>query len=300
VVHLSASTRATVRSILEHHVIPTFGNVQLSRITHTAVAAWIAKLHGDGLSPATVQKCHQVLSRILQGAVDAERLQRNVADKVRLPRVRTQEMRFLTPEQVADLVRAHPERYRALVLCAAYGGFRFAELVGLRNKRVDLAGSVRIEETCVEAGGELHWGAPKTDAGRRTVALPSFVATALREHQAKWSRPGPEGVVFTGVDGGPVRRPNYRNRVWLPAIKKAGLEGLRFHDLRHTAVAIWIAAGANVLEVKRRAGHTRSTFTLDRYGHLFPNADVGFAKRLDELFGGPPEEGQGDVRRLSS
>jgi integrase len=99
-----------------------------------------------------------------------------------------------------------------------------------------------------------------------------------------------------------VRRPNYRNRVWLPALKKAGLEGLRFHDLRHTAVAIWIAAGANVLEVKRRAGHTRSTFTLDRYGHLFPNADAGLAQRLDELFGQPPaeREEEGDVRWLSS
>jgi len=90
-------------------------------------------------------------------------------------------------------------------------------------------------------------------------------------------------LVFTAPAGGPLRRSNYRRKIWLPALEKAGLEGLRFHDLRHTAVALWIHAGANPLEVKRRAGHERSAFTQDRYGHLFPNADEALAGRLDAL-----------------
>ncbi|MGH8902399.1 MAG: hypothetical protein ACRDYA_12145 [Egibacteraceae bacterium] len=55
-----------------------------------------------------------------------------------------------------------------------------------------------------------------------------------------------------------------------------------------------------MLEVERRAGHTRSTFTLDRYGHLFPDADEGLAARLDSLYGEqePPEAEEG--RKLSS
>jgi integrase len=300
IVNLSASTKATRRAILDHHVLPKFGRVQLGRITHTSVATWIAELEASGLSPGTVVKCHQVLSRVLAGAVDAGMLSRNVTTKVGLPRVRMQEMRFLTCEQVAGLAKVHPERYRALVLVAAYGGLRFGELAGLRRRRVDLAGRVRIEETCVEVAGELHWGAPKTDAGRRTVALPGFVAQALREHQGKWSQPGPQGVVFTGPDGGPLRRSNYRSRVWLPCLRQAGLEGLRFHDLRHTAVALWIKAGANVLEVKRRAGHTRSTFTLDRYGHLFPDADEGLADRLDSMFANGEPSDSATVRSLPS
>lgn len=300
IVHLSPSTRATRRAILDRHVLPRFGRVQLGRITHTSVATWVADLHASGLAPATVEKCHQVLSRVLQGAVDAGVLSRNVAVKVVRPRVHQQEMRFLNAEQITDLAAAHPERYRALVLTAAYGGFRFGELTGLRRRRIDPSGRVRVEETCVEVAGDLHWGAPKTDAGRRTVALPGFVAKMLRDHEARWSQLGPDGLVFTGSDGGPLRRSNYRNRVWLPALKRTGLEGLRFHDLRHTAVALWVRAGANALEVKRRAGHTRSTFTLDRYGHLFPDADDGLASRLDSLYGEPePPQSAGD-RRLSS
>jgi integrase len=63
----------------------------------------------------------------------------------------------------------------------------------------------------------------------------------------------------------------------------AGLAGLRIHDLRHTAVALWIAAGASPKEVAARAGHTSVSFTLDRYGHLYPEADTRLRDRLDTL-----------------
>jgi integrase len=68
-----------------------------------------------------------------------------------------------------------------------------------------------------------------------------------------------------------------------PAIKAAGLAPLRPHDLRHTAVALWIAAGANPKEVSVRAGHTSVSFTLDRYGHLFPGHDTELRDRLDAM-----------------
>ena len=67
------------------------------------------------------------------------------------------------------------------------------------------------------------------------------------------------------------------------AIKAAGLAPLRPHDLRHTAVALWIAAGANPKEVSVRAGHTSVSFTLDRYGHLFPGHDTELRDRLDAM-----------------
>jgi integrase len=65
--------------------------------------------------------------------------------------------------------------------------------------------------------------------------------------------------------------------------RAAGLDGLRIHDLRHTAVALWIAAGANPKEVAAGPGHTSVSFTLDRYGHLYPDADQALRDRLDAL-----------------
>jgi integrase len=67
------------------------------------------------------------------------------------------------------------------------------------------------------------------------------------------------------------------------------LEGLRTHDLRHTAVALWIAAGAGPKEVATRAGHTSVSFTLDRYGGLFEGHDRELRDRLDAMFEGAHE-----------
>jgi integrase len=68
-----------------------------------------------------------------------------------------------------------------------------------------------------------------------------------------------------------------------PAVRAVGLAPLRPHDLRHTAVTLWIAAGANPKEVSVRAGHTSVAFTLDRYGHLFPGHDDELRDRLDAM-----------------
>jgi integrase len=93
----------------------------------------------------------------------------------------------------------------------------------------------------------------------------------------------PDDHVFTAPEGGPLRIVGFRNRIWRPATKAAGVEGLRIHDLRHTAVALWIAAGASPKEVAVRAGHTSVSFTLDRYGHLYPETDAKLRDRLDDL-----------------
>jgi integrase len=193
-------------------------------------------------------------------------------------------MRFLTSAEVATLADAIARRYRALVLVGAYGGLRIGELAGLRRSRVDLLhGTVTVAEIVVEVRGVLHIGPPKTRASRRTVGLPRFVAEELAAHLA--GSGDPEAFVFTAPQGGPLRVTGFRARVWRPATRAAGLDGLRIHDLRHTAVALWIAAGANPKEVAARAGHASVSFTLDRYGHLYPEADTALRDRLDALYG---------------
>jgi integrase len=155
-----------------------------------------------------------------------------------------------------------------LVLVGAYGGLCIGGAGRLRRRRVDLLrGTVQVAEIVVELRGVLHVGPPKTRASRRTVGLPRFVVEELVAHLADSG--DPEGFVFTAPEGGPLRVHSFRARVWRPAIRAAGLDGLRIHDLRHTAVALWIAAGANPKEVAARAGNASVNFTLDRYGRLY-------------------------------
>jgi integrase len=82
----------------------------------------------------------------------------------------------------------------------------------------------------------------------------------------------PTDFVFRAHGGQVLRVSNFRRNVWRPAVAAANLGGLRIHDLRHTAVALWIAAGASPKEVAQQAGHTPVSFVLDRYGHLAPLA----------------------------
>jgi hypothetical protein len=82
---------------------------------------------------------------------------------------------------------------------------------------------------------------------------------------------------------------------WRPATTAAGLDGLRIHDLRHTAVALWIAAGASPKEVAVRAGHSSVSFTLDRYGHLYPESDTALRDRLDAIFAASEDVDEGVV-----
>ena len=193
-------------------------------------------------------------------------------------------MRFLAPDEVATLAATIDPAYRALVLLGAYGGLRLGEMLALRPERLDpLRGRVEVLSTLVEVNGRLVENPPKTRAGRRGVALSRIATDALREHLAA-AAAAPGAFVFTAPEGGPVWPRAWRRRAWQPACIAAGLgelikdeetgrkryEGLRPHDLRHTAVALWIAAGASPNEIATRAGHSSVVTVLDRYGHLLP------------------------------
>ncbi|HVL92445.1 MAG TPA: site-specific integrase [Acidimicrobiales bacterium] len=284
---LRPSTRARDESYLRTHILPAFGSAPVGAIEHMAVRRWIAEMTAAGKAPATVQKAHQIMSKVMASAVDARLIAASPCLKVKLPRIEREEMRFLSPDEIARLAGTIHPMYRALVLLGAYSGLRIGEMAGLKRARVDqLRRRVDVAEIVTEVQGHLVWGQPKTRAGRRQVPLPGPIMDELTGHLERWA--GPE-LVFTAPEGGPLRVNAWRRRQWAPAVAAADLAPLRVHDLRHTAVALWIATGSRELEVSRRAGHTSTSFTQDRYGHLFPSAEDDFAERLARLVAPMPE-----------
>jgi integrase len=287
VVDLRPSTLARDDGYVDRYLLKTFGAMRLSDIDHTAVRAWVAELSGRGLAPATVVKAAQIMGKVMASAVTAGRLASSPCAGLKLPRVERHDMRFLSPAEVAELAEAIELPFRALVYLGAYGGLRVGEMLGLKAGRVDLLrGQVDVAETLVEVSGHLHSGPPKTRAGRRVVRLPRVVVEALDEHLRAFPA-GPADLVFRAPEGGPVRLASWRRRFWAPAVTKAGLAPLRVHDLRHTAVALWIAAGASPKEIAGRAGHSSVVTVLDRYGHLLPGSEDKVNAALDALATGP-------------
>ena len=174
------------------------------------------------------------------------------------------------------------------MLFDAYCGLRLGELAGLRRGRLDLVGQrVRVAEIAVEVQGRLNVGPPKTRAGQRTVPIPRFVTDAMGAHLSEYCGDESDSLVFPGGDGGALRSNAWRARHWGPAVRAAGLEPLRPHDLRHTAVSLWIAVGASPNQIAAWAGHTSVAVVLDRYGHLFPGHEAQVLDRLDQLGSSP-------------
>jgi integrase len=273
-----------LEGILREHLLPEFGNVPLNRVSNADIRKWIAGMIEQRYSPATVRKAFNALAQIMRAAVSDRRIAFNPCQDVPLPPERHLEQRFLSATEVEMLADAIEPRFRTLVLLASYGGLRFGELAGLRRSRVDSARSrVSVIETLIEANGELVFGPPKTRRSIRTVPLPRRVMRELESHLHQYVENSPESLVFSGPKGGPLRRAGFRRSWWKPAVLAVGLSGLKFHELRHTFVALWIAAGANPKEVSVRAGHSSVAFTLDRYGHLYEDLQDEIPDRLDTL-----------------
>jgi integrase len=143
-------------------------------------------------------------------------------------------------------------------------------------------GLVEVNEIVAEAEGHLYVGAPKTAAGRRRVPMPSFVVDEL----ARYADGGVDrdGLVFPDENGNHRRASNFRSKIWQPACKRAGLEGLVMHELRHSAVAAWIESGAEPKEIAARAGHRSVVTILDQYGHRFPSQAQRVNDNIDRLY----------------
>lgn len=292
-VQLKPTTQARYRSILDVHVNPRWGAVELAKVRHSDVQKWVADLSSER-SPATVRKIHRVLSQVLGSAVRDGRLVRNVAEGIALPRVRAKERRYLTHEQVsalADACAAIPVSkyastteadrgaYRLLVLFLAYTGLRWGELVGLRVGRLDLMRRrASIVETYVVVDGHVMPSDPKNHE-RREVPVPRFLIDELAAHVA--GKP-PDALVFGGEKADtPIRSQTFQRAVFDQASAAVGLDGLTPHSLRHTAASLAIASGADVKVVQQMLGHKSATMTLDLYGHLFPDRLDTVADAMD-------------------
>jgi integrase len=124
-------------------------------------------------------------------AVEAGYLPRNPCTIKGAGIERAGEMRHASIPRLHRLADAVPGRYRALILLAGYGALRWAELVGLRRRHVDLAGArVQVVEQAAEVAGEIIVSPPKTDAGRRLVMLPRVAVEALAAHLEAYAQPG--------------------------------------------------------------------------------------------------------------
>jgi integrase len=285
---IRGATRARDEGMIRNHVLPAFGGVPVARISKLDVQQWITRLSDKGLAPATVRRAYTLLGAMMAEAVDLRMVAESPCRRISLPRSEKVEQRFLLPVEVEHLAEAHPPRYRPLIYSAVYLGARWEELAALRREHLDLLRrKVAIVGTIerVAGGAYRYTGETKSAASRRTLRLPRFLVPMLAQHlERSVTVTEPSEWVFPAPEGGFLRYDNFRRRVWTPSVRRAGLEPLTFHELRHTAAALMIDTGANHLQVQRRLGHSDIRTTLGQYGHLWPNREDDLNDAIEQAF----------------
>jgi integrase len=286
---LKPRTTELYLGLLRNHLLPAFGDLGLGDIDESAVRRWRKERLDAGphaerrFGPVTVAKAYRLLHAILTTAEDDRLIRRNPCRIDNAGQENSPERGIVPLPVVFAITNAVPVRYRALVLLATFASLRWGELAGLRRASIDLdACEIRIIETTAELdSGGLIAEAPKSRAGRRTVAFPADLVPELRWHLDMFAQPGERGLVFVGPKGAPLRRSNFRP-IWAKACAAAGVPGLHFHDLRHTGGTLSAATGATLKELMARLGHS-STRAAMIYQHATRDRDQVIAKALGGL-----------------
>ncbi len=285
------STQDLYATIARAHLVPTVGHLTLDRLRPSDVEALIVAKRAAGLSGSTVRTIYTVLRGALDIAVRDGLVRRNVAAAVKRPAVERKDAAYLPAEPAQRLVEAlRGDRHEALFRLLLATGLRRGEALALHWSDVDLdGGALRVRWTLSRTSRGLKLGEPKAEKSRRTVPLPRSAVETLRAHRKRqaaeqlaagtaWQG---RGLVFTTEIGTPLEPRNVLRRFQVLA-RRAGLEGLHLHTLRHSAASFLLAAGTHTKVVQEHLGHSSYAITADTYSHVAPAQARQAADRLDE------------------
>ena len=294
---VEASTARKDESRWRNHVEPRWGTWPIGSITRDEVQGWIKDLAREGLGAHAIEGAYEYLSAICASAADSGLIQVSPCRKITLPRRGKPDPRWLSRLEYDRLQLAlgeattvlggrtvvpdpHAPVWQAMIGLGCFSGLRPGELAGLDVSAIDFDRQlVRVTQVLTRLPdgtkpdgrpnykmGLRHY--PKSDRSVRSVPFPDEVGELLWRVVADKGA----GPVFTGARGGRVNTEgNFRSRVWLPALERAGIEPVRPYVWRHTCCSWLVQAGVSDRRIMQIMGHA-DTHLIDLYGHLRPDA----------------------------
>ena len=277
------------------YITPFIGQVRIDKLKPEQIQVIYNDMIERGLSPRTVRYTHTILRNSLHQAVKWERIYRNPADLVDLPRQKKKEMQCFTPEQAIKFMDASVlSPFKALFSLLITSGMRPGEALGLKWDDIDFDGrKVTVNRSLTRTkGGGWTLEEPKTPRSRRSIPLPQSVIADLKEHEKQQikkivkAKPGTykkQGFVFAAENGEPMHEGHIYNRYFKPLLDKADLPQIRMYDLRHTCATLLLSEGENPKIVSERLGHASIVLTLDTYSHVLPDMQQGASDKLEGM-----------------
>jgi integrase len=298
---LKDRTREHYEKLLEDHIEPTFGHLPIGSITADDVRAWHAKTGTK--TPTLRAHAYGLLRTIMGTALSDGKIRVNPcvirgAGSAR----RVHKIRPASLDEIATIAQEMPERYRAMVLLAAWCALRFGELTELRRHDITIVepteeqlrtavrnseelpepyGIVRVERAVVRVEKGFQETTPKSDAGRRDVEIPPHLLPTIKDHLERLVGPEQNDLLFPAAHGGHLA-PASLYRQFYKARSVAKRDDLRWHDLRHSGAVLAAATGATLAELMARLGHSTPAAAM-RYQHAAHGRDRQIAKLLSKL-----------------
>ena len=278
---IKARTREHYQSILDDHLLPTFGTRQLAAIKPKDVRAWYEATLTD--RPTMRSHAYSLLRTIMVSAINDELIDANPCRIVGAGRAkRVHKIRPASVEELAAVTAEMPERLRLMVTLASWCALRFGETVELRRGDIDLGQEVvRIRRAAVRTKGAYTITTPKSDAGERDVDIPPHIVPLIEQHLAKYVGKDRDSLIFPADNGGHLQ-PSTLYRHWYRARAVAGRPDLRWHDLRHSGAVLAAATGASLAELMERLGHSTPAAAM-RYQHAARGRGREIAALLSKL-----------------
>ena len=289
------STYQTYQGFIKHHVTPNIGSIPLLKLTTMDLQKMYKKLlesgrvdrteakdKPKGLSTKTVRNIHQMVSSALRFAMEQKLIPENPATRCALPKVERKEMKTLPMDQLnAFFDEAKRTGVFELYYIDLLTGLRRGELLGLKWDDIDFKnGILHVRRQVMRQEGKMVEAPLKTKNSYRSIAIPADAVEVLKMQRDKIGT-GSE-YVFPSPTGGPMSSDSVLHMLQR-VLKRAGLERIRFHDLRHTFATLALQNGVDVKTVSGMLGHYSAGFTLDTYAHVTTAAQRNAANTMGNV-----------------
>ena len=277
--NIRPTTAEYYRRCIELHTIPRIGDIKLNKLTSREIQKLYKGLQENGrlrecqkrkqpgLSSSTVRGIHMMLHNALDRAVKERLILRNPTEDCIIPKLEKQEMKILHPEDMKAYLEAADKRgVLSMFYLELTSGIRKGELVALLWSDLDEKNrTISVSKQALRSPeGEITVSRPKTENSIRKISIPQEAVTLLiQEHKKHPDNP----YMFPSPKNGGMYYPDSVVKLHMKILKDAGLEHIRFHDLRHTFATLALQNGVDVKTVSSMLGHYDAGFTLRTYTH---------------------------------
>lgn len=287
-------TTESYRRIIDKRLRQELGKCEMGELTAPTIQAFVTGLitKGNvatkkGLASSTVNTIITVIQSSLKTAVLSGYIEKNVAESVHRPKIKSKEIECFTVAEQKKMESAalcdKRTKMAGIVLCL-YTGLRIGELLALTWEDVDLkSGLIAVNKAChdkIEKNGTARIvELPKTPSSKRIIPVPKQLLPVLRQLK----KTGKCETVISSPEGKPIAIRSYQRSFSL-FLKKLGIAHKGFHSLRHTFATRALECGMDVKTLSEILGHKNAAITLNRYVHSLTEHKRNMMNRLGKFF----------------